>query len=1627
MHINTGLLPRLAVSLFLLGLFLVPLAGLTGRSQPAVSQPSVGLSSYVSQAVSSVNVTQVRLYAEHLSSYQSRFTGYPGNLQAAQYIASVMKQEGLNVTMQPFTAALPVDTGSWVYAPSAKLNMTVYAVWPNGPVPGTTPTYVSGPLVYVGNGTLQDMDGKRIYGSIVVENFNSGSNWLFAADLGAKAVVFLAPASTDSEESTLKASPSPIYLPRVYAQAGVASEIMRLAENGTVVYLHDGMQWENVTSYNVVGVVDGTTSKNVVVFEASYDSWSVVPAIAPGGQDTLGVSTLLEFGHYFVAHRPYRTVWIVALSGFWEGLIGPYAFVQRNLYSPQNLAGKTKIWLVEGLEMSSGNPALNALYYGQFNGFNIGGYAETKYQSYVAPKLSSYLSMAGIGTAPNGLDSIETFMYGTESAASSVHDWGTEPTYYMLPTEPVSQSGTYGFTLMTAFSRRNSWLTPLGDLQGTNWTNVQYQARAAMATMAGFADDPDLGISWSSDSPVLVTSSPADMGFVEVMVRVVQFSTVTSWYAPVPDALVQVPRQASYDPAWWEFGSQWFLANSNGTVDYYGAVGYWGWSFEAWGINSSTGQLDYAVNNGVYGTAQGVSGGLSTYLPTVVYYPSYISVPVFQTDPITAFDVLDTRSWSTTQIYDPRDDELTFLSEPAYAAVYKQTTRAIPMSYSVTYIPTTTTVTAFVPPGEDVVLTFNPNPTQTGPLIILDNASAENPHGAGYLVNGPTVIYDTFYQEARDMYLLVNERYHDLSAHYATSGGVVQLNATAAKYLRYAQGNLTALDYSQAYNDSLVSLAYSSQAYATQLMPMYGQISGSMLFFSFLIIPFGYFFEEFAFHFRGLKRILTIFAIIGLLLYVFSLINPSLAVISNSTMTILGVGLLIFALFIVWVFYNETTSILTEGAEQRLGAHTMRKETAAASIHAATTAVENMRRRPLMSALTLLTIVIFAAGNVALTSTSSGLGLAKSPVSSSTMPKVEGILVKWYYGMPPEIMGGQMLNYLAGIGGSAFNYWPTYLYYPTFMYQFDFNGSVSSEVIVMPVQLAGTNKVAVMQNAAFMGIAPGEARAFFSKYVVGSTNLSSHTVIIPQSLALELGAKVGQEVDFYGVGTFKVAGILLPNATVSGFDGYSIYPINPYYNSAADEGFSSPYSSSTIPEASSPSEVIIMDWTTVKQLGGFLSNVVMVPKTNMSYGQLVAFASTIRYPVTPSVYVSRGDGSSLGLSVVATYSFLGFSLTLILLIIAALAILNAMYENVQIRRREIQTYASLGLSPSGATMMFITEAMVYALIGAVLGFLLGFGLDFTFISLRILPSGFTFNFTSWSMLLALLMIIVATLGGSIYPSRVSSKLITPSLTRRWKPTSRAKGKEWNMELPMKLLHQEETLGVLRYLKEYYYGLGYEKPNFRVESEPLLDESEGKLTVRVRLSPFEMGLVQDAIFDFVQTPTFEYVLYLTLKLVAGDPGLWQARNEPFLDDVRAQVLLWRSLTPEQRERYLGGTGKGPTEEGVKGADQGKRTRGISDETLAQAAFNPALFSYAVAAFGRGTNRRQTFVCLRVGLHAIRQPEASPVVSSAFRKQLLGLLLRGSGSLQQLLREPSQRLGNEVPERQLLRAVGHTFER
>ena len=128
-----------------------------------------------------------------------------------------------------------------------------------------------------------------------------------------------------------------------------------------------------------------------------------------------------------------------------------------------------------------------------------------------------------------------------------------------------------------------------------------------------------------------------------------------------------------------------------------------------------------------------------------------------------------------------------------------------------------------------------------------------------------------------------------------------------------------------------------------------------------------------------------------------------------------------------------------------------------------------------------------------------------------------------------------------------------------------------------------------------------------------------------------------------------------------------------------------------------------------------------------------------------------------------------------MLIITALAILNTMLHRAQVERNDIFVYSALGLPPSGGYVMFLTESLVYAVSGATIGLLAGLYLNKVMLDLGLLPPEFKFNFSGSFILLSVGVIIATIFLSSIYPARMVSRIITPSLERKWKPPTKPRG------------------------------------------------------------------------------------------------------------------------------------------------------------------------------------------------------------------------------------------------------------
>ncbi len=171
-------------------------------------------------------------------------------------------------------------------------------------------------------------------GSIVLVDFNSGTRWINAAMLGAKAAIFIEPEATIRGEAENKFLTVPANIPRFWISKEDAEELKAMiAQENISARLTCTMTWQRRIGQNIRGFLAGNgpvLKDELIVLTAYYDSMSIVPAMAPGADPTGGIAALLELARIFSNEefRPGRSMLFVATDGHFQGLAGMRSFME---------------------------------------------------------------------------------------------------------------------------------------------------------------------------------------------------------------------------------------------------------------------------------------------------------------------------------------------------------------------------------------------------------------------------------------------------------------------------------------------------------------------------------------------------------------------------------------------------------------------------------------------------------------------------------------------------------------------------------------------------------------------------------------------------------------------------------------------------------------------------------------------------------------------------------------------------------------------------------------------------------------------------------------------------------------------------------------------------------------------------------------------------------------------------------------------------------------------------------------------------------------------------------------------------------------------------------------------------
>lgn len=257
-------------------------------------------------------------------------------------------------------------------------------------------------------------------------------------------------------------------------------------------------------------------------------------------------------------------------------------------------------------------------------------------------------------------------------------------------------------------------------------------------------------------------------------------------------------------------------------------------------------------------------------------------------------------------------------------------------------------------------------------------------------------------------------------------------------------------------------------------------------------------------------------------------------------------------------------------------------------------------------------------------------------------------------------------------------------------------------------------------------------------------------------------------------------------------------------------------------------------------------------------------------------------------------------------LLGGLVIFGTMLGSVADREKEIYTFSALGLAPPHVASLFFAEALVYSVLGGMGGYLIAQGTMklLTFLATYGLVQVPEMNYSSTNAIVTILIVMATVLISAIFPAIKASKSANPGLLRSWKPPT-PEGDEYKIIFPFTVSEYDLT-GVVSFLKEHFdnfsdTGLGA----FMARNTRMIQHDNGALGLRssIALAPFDLGVTQE--FELWSAPSeIQGIDEVNIRLIrkSGQPSDWTRLNRNLFDDLRKQFLLWRSIPKETMEHY-----------------------------------------------------------------------------------------------------------------------------
>jgi hypothetical protein len=1459
----------------------------------------------VASIQSSVTEARVRDRLLRLSGVGSRVVGYPGHEAAYRYVKEEFERIGLErVAAESYDVTSPVDKGGSLQVVGDSVKVPLHAIWPNLVRTSTLPREgLRLRLIDGGRGAFEDFNGEEVEGSAVLMAFNSWNHWMNASMLGAKAVIFVAPDSTTHTEAEQKFFQVPLNVPRFWvAQAEGEALRRRLASGERVeVELRSRMVWERHPAHNVIGWIPGRDPQlktQIILFDAYYDAMSVVPALAPGAEQASGIAGLLEMAEYLKAHPPARTVLFLASSAHHLGFRGVCDFLGRHARKEEHFAElmtepiDIRLWV--SLDLSSQTDEM-----GVWNGSTY-----YYFQRFFAP-FGKKFSELGEEFAPSfGLDKTGSLVDGITPPSGMSWNMFIPGGALKTDSEVALTAGMPTLAFVTINDARFQVDTPFDTVERMNVRNLTRQVQLLTAAWSKALDDPELLPDYRVD---LKDNMRALKG------RILTFPR----RSVVPDrprvgavAVLRMTAEKSVKGVRTIF---YDMANEKGEFYIPGVAVRWV-GVDAYYLDPETGEITYAPDRGQSAKIYKPEFGMDFWITRA----TRILFPCIATD--------------FYETVDPR-----YLSKLPQLSVYGEG-NVSPQEYGYTlgYGPNEPVGVIFTRPGEKVKLTMSAG--SIGIRMVLLNAvgaeSEAQARGKGFATLTHGSFARTSFQAAKDMWTLDEARMRDLKAYAIENQRLNALHAQARSHIDLAERALGAREWDEFIKHTRAALGVESRAYPDVKATQNDVIRG-IIFFMALVIPCAFFAERLLVTASDIRWQVVWFSAIFAVVWVFlSVVHPAFDL-SNPFVILLAFVILALSIFVITLVFSRFNAQMRRLRTEAAVIHDVDVGRVSASLAAFQLGIANMKRRKLRTALTFSTLVLLTFTVLSFTSIKSSLRFHQ--IARDNPGLYPGFLLRSkFWGALEE----SSLDYTQASFSDEAVIAPRSWYSSRDKKAIKLkHGEKSANALGIVGLSAQEAEVTQIQSCLYAGrwFEEGERKA----------------CVVPREMAALLGLTpegVGRaQVRLFG-DLFTVVG-LIDSDRVKSLKDLDGEPLTPADFEATDQNIVIQMSQQERREKAGleepdveimefvhldPANVLIVPYQTLREVRSPLQAVAVrfrdptAVKARVedfiSRLSVVLFAGIPRQ--TRDERVERLAGWDLGGAFeraignearrnlvridVSIYSSLGqtslrgMSNLFIPIAIAALIVLNTMMGSVYERFREIGIYSSVGLAPVHIAFLFVAESCVYAVLGTVSGYLLGQGAAKVLLW-QGLMEGITLNYSALSAVASSGLVMAVVILSTIYPARKASQMAVPDVTRRWKLPD-PDGDRWRFEFPF-TVGGREVFGLCVFLVKYFdFHTEGSMGTFYTEGAQLAafpaEKGEG-YTIRttVWLAPFDLGVSQTVLFRAVPTGDHDiYAMELTLERLSGDASSWKRCNQRFMNVIRKQFLIWRTISAEAKDQY-----------------------------------------------------------------------------------------------------------------------------